>query len=71
MASSDERKFLHDIAGPISNSTLLLATLVRYMEKNKIEDKTLKEGIAELNEILGEMRILLDKRRDLLISRGQ
>lgn len=70
-SGSDERKFLHDIAGPLSNATLLISTLVRQAEKHPNTDAMIKEGIVELGEIMGELRILLDKRRDLLISRGK
>ena len=66
MEKPPERKFLHDIASPISSANLLLATLIKRMEKSGCDDEMLKEGILELQEIVNELRLHLDKRRDII-----
>jgi hypothetical protein len=67
---SDERKFLHDIAGTLSTATLLVDMIVEGLLVNPELHQDEATMATQVAQELGKIKDLLVKRRETLIARG-
>ncbi len=70
MAMTDERKFLHDVAGPIATSLFIAEILDENLSAKlaPTEDDLLL--VKQILESLGKVKTMLSERRDILIAKG-
>jgi signal transduction histidine kinase len=68
---SDQRKFIHDLATPLTTLIFIAdGLLTRAQDEPDTDDRTLKD-LERLNEVLSHMKDILSDRRELLIRNGE
>lgn len=67
---TDERKFLHDVAGPLSTAMLLLYIFLESLQKKADTSSEELLQIRQVSDSLEKIKKLLEERREILIKRG-
>ena len=67
---SEERKVLHDIAGPLGTAMFLLELVVEIMNESPNSNPEGLEQIGKVGEALEKAKKVLHERREVLIKRG-
>jgi hypothetical protein len=67
--SSDERKFLHDLAGHLGAAVFMIDIILERVSADPSFQPETKKQVEKVNEALAKVRQLIEERRSILIQR--
>lgn len=68
---NDERKFLHDVAGPIATALFVADSLLEDLKEAGPVQAELASQLAQVTQALEKTQVLLQNRRKVLLERGE
>lgn len=70
MKESEERKFLHDIASPISSGLFIVDMLLESMKSRPDADPDELKQTKQVFDLLEKLKKMIENRREILIQQG-
>ena len=68
---SEQRKFLHDLASPLSTSIFLVDSAMRAAKAAPTPDPALISKLEKMAQVMDKMKTMLQDRRAVPISKVQ
>ncbi len=67
---TDERKFIHDLATPLSAASLTLEAVIEELKSPECKNLELVQYLSDALKSIEKIKTLLEERRTFLIKNG-